>query len=322
MSRAWPYLAPPVQTGAARGPSDPTFGVLITAHNVAPFLPAALESVYAQTDRPDEVVVCDDASSDDVERAVADYEDRIRLVRRPSQGGEGAAKNTALAHLGTDFAVVLDGDDAMDPHRLEALRWLARQRTDLDILTTEWRLFGAEVEDDWSLAEHFPVTDQVEAVLRWNFLPAPALRRTAVLAAGGFDEQLRYGPDWELYARMLLRGSRAGLITQPLYHYRQWAGQQTSDRRRVLAGRVAVLDKIAEYQLLTPHQRRCVRRTRAEHLSTLWLHRAADGEASRRASAEVLGSPAVASRRRALAALAVVSPRAATSVLRRRRLGD
>jgi glycosyltransferase involved in cell wall biosynthesis len=284
---------------------------------VARFLPTALESVFAQTQRPDEVVVCDDASSDDVEGALAPYLDRVRLVRRDRQGGEGAAKNTALAALTTDFAVVLDGDDAMRPRRLEALHWLAVHRSDLDVLTTDWQVFGDAAAEDWALSEHFPVHDQVAAVLRWNFLPAPALRRDAVLAAGGFDEALRYGPDWELYARMLVRGSRAGLVTEPLYLYRQWSGQQTADRSRVLDGRVAVLDTILRDPLLTRSQRRAVERTRALHRSTRWLERTEGGQAGRGEALQVLRTARTTPRRRALAVLAAASPRSAATVARR-----
>lgn len=252
MSGEWPYLAPPRSGVAARpGSARPlSVGVLVTAHDVAPFLPGALDSVLAQTLPPDEVVVCDDASTDDVEGAVAPYLGHVHLIRRSTNGGEGAAKNTAIAALSTDLVVVLDGDDAMRPQRLEALHWVATQRADLDIITTEWEDFGAETGESWSLAAHFPVHAQEDEILRWNFLPAPALRRAPLVAAGGFDETLTYGPDWELYARMLLRGSRAALVPEPLYRYRRWPGQQTADQQRVLRGRVDVLSRIAADPLL------------------------------------------------------------------------
>lgn len=254
MTAPWPYLAPP---GELVEPATPlTIGVLVTAHDVAPLLPAALQSVFAQTRPPDQVVVCDDASSDDVDGALRPFRDRVRLVRHPAQRGEGAAKNTAVAALDTDLVVVLDGDDEMASQRLEALGWLAEHRPDLTLLTTTWEAFGPGVEaTDWSLADHFPTTDQRAAILRWNFLPAPAMRRTALLEAGGFDETLRYGPDWECYLRMFLRGAAAALVPVPLYRYRQWSGQQTADRERVLAGRVRVAEMIAANALLEPETR-------------------------------------------------------------------
>jgi glycosyltransferase involved in cell wall biosynthesis len=307
MTGEWPYLAP---SGELLAPAQRvTIGVLVTAHDVAAHLPAALESVFAQTRAADQVAVCDDASSDDVEGALRPFRDRIRLVRHPVQRGEGAAKNTAVAALDTDLVVVLDGDDEMAPQRLEALGWLAERRPDLHLLTTTWEDFGPGVEPtEWSLADHFPTTDQRAEILRWNFLPAPAMRRTALLGAGGFDETLHYGPDWECYVRMFLRGAAAGLVPLPLYRYRQWSGQQTADRERVLAGRVRVAEMIAANALLGPTDRRIADRSLWELRYDHWTWRLDRGTATRLESLALLRSGPSSRRRTALLTLATVAP--------------
>jgi glycosyltransferase involved in cell wall biosynthesis len=310
MTGEWPYLAPP---GGLLPVARPiTVGVLVTAHNVAAHLPAALESVCTQTRPADQVVVCDDASSDDVEGALRPFCDRVRLVRHPVQRGEGAAKNTAVAALDTDLVVVLDGDDEMAPRRLEALSWLAERRPDLHLLTTTWEDFGPGVEPtEWSLADHFPTADQRTEILSWNFLPAPAIRRVPLLEAGGFDETLRYGPDWECYVRMFLRGAAAGLVPLPLYRYRQWSGQQTADRERVLAGRVRVAEMIAANVLLGPAGRSVADRSLWELRYDYWTWRLDRSAATRRESLALLRSGRSFRRRAALLALATLSPQLA-----------
>ncbi|WP_138734666.1 glycosyltransferase family 2 protein [Modestobacter excelsi] len=310
MTSEWPYLAP---SGDLRSPPQPiTVGVLLTAHNVAPHLPAALHSVFTQTRLPDQVVVCDDASSDDVKGAVHNFGDRVRLVRHPVQRGEGAAKNTAVAALDTDLVVVLDGDDEMAPQRLEALAWLAERRPDLHLLTTTWEDFGPGVEPtDWTLADHFPTVDQRAEMLRWNFVPAPAIRRVPLLEAGGFDETLRYGPDWECYVRMFLRGASAGLVPLPLYRYRRWTGQQTADRERVLAGRVRVGELIAANRSLTPADRRVADRSLQELRHDYWAWRLARGAATRSESLALLRGGRWSARRTAMLTLATMAPHVA-----------
>ncbi|MGY1831686.1 glycosyltransferase family 2 protein [Geodermatophilus sp. SYSU D01180] len=306
----WPYLAPPGESLSP--PQRVSVGVLVTAHNVAAHLPAALESVFAQTRPADQVVVCDDASSDDVERALRPFGDRVRLVRHSVQRGEGAAKNTAVAALDTDLVVVLDGDDEMDPRRLEALAWLAARRPDLSLLTTTWEDFGPGMEPtEWSLADHFPTADQRAEILRWNFLPAPAMRRTALLEAGGFDETLRYGPDWECYVRMFLRGASAGLVPLPLYRYRRWAGQQTADRERVLVGRVRVAELIAANGSLRPADRSIADRSLWQLRYEYWTWRLDQGVATRRESLALLRCRRSSRRRTALLTLATLAPRVA-----------
>lgn len=307
MTGEWPFLAPAGELLAT--PQPVTVGVLVTAHNVAAHLPAALESVFAQTRAADQVVVCDDASSDEIEGALRPFRAHVRLVRHSVQRGEGAAKNTAVAALETDLVVVLDGDDEMAPQRLEALGWLAERRPDLSLLTTTWEDFGPGTEPtEWSLADHFPTKDQRTEILRWNFVPAPAMRRTALLEAGGFDETLRYGPDWECYVRMFLRGAAAGLVPLPLYRYRQWSGQQTADRERVLAGRVRVAEMIAGNASLGPADRRVADRSLCELRHEYWTWRLDRGRATRPESLALLRSGRWSRRRTALLALATLTP--------------
>jgi glycosyltransferase involved in cell wall biosynthesis len=292
--------------------------VIVAAHNVAEYLPAALASVFRQSRPADEVVVCDDGSDDDVAGAVGPYRDRVRLIHRP-WGGEGAAKNSAVSATSSEFVVVLDGDDEMHPRRLEALDWLMTRRPDLDIITTEFEEFGPEAgAQPWSLAAQFPVDDQRIAILTWNFLPAPAIRREPLLQAGGFDEELRYGPDWECYVRMVLRGARAGIIAAPLYRYRRWRGQQTADVQRVLDGRIQVLEKLSALPLLEVDDVALVDRNLAAARLGRWRWELRQGRSVQMEASRLARCRLLPGRSRMLAALGAFTPAAARAIDRRR----
>ena len=56
----------------------------------------ALDSIRSQTVRPLEVVVCDDGSTDDLEHALAPYQDEIVFLQKEN-GGEASAKNAGAA---------------------------------------------------------------------------------------------------------------------------------------------------------------------------------------------------------------------------------
>jgi hypothetical protein len=303
----WRFLAPNCPD-VVPASATPTLSVVITAHNVAEHLPETLRSVFAQTRPADEVIVCDDGSSDDVATALAPWGDAVRLLRR-RHGGEGAAKNTALQAAGGEVIVNLDGDDAMHPRRLEAIAWVLRERPDIDILTSEFDQFGPAADDTpFRLADRFPLVDQRLAILRWNFLPAPAIRRLPLVDSGGYAEDLGYGPDWECYARMLLRGATAGLLTEPLYRYRRWRGQQTADRRRVLAGRVQVLESIRRVDGLRPDERATVDDAIAGARLGLCRWELHHGHVSRGEAARLATSAALPGRGRAWAAGAALAP--------------
>jgi glycosyltransferase involved in cell wall biosynthesis len=314
----WAHVAPPV-TSVAPMSKVPTLAVIVAVHDMAARLGAALGSAFDQTLPADEVVVCDDGSTDEVDEALEPHRRQITLVRIPHRG-EGAAKNAAVAACTTDFVVVLDADDEMDRRRLEAISWLARSRPDLDLIVTELEQVGPGAEThSWRLAEQFPAEDQRRAILRSNFLPAPALRRRALLEAGGFDEELTYGTDWECHIRMVLRGSRAGLILAPLYRYHRWPGQQTADRQRVLDGRVDVLERVAARLPLGDEDRVWLDRSLAAARLNRWRWALHHGRPEPHDALTLARSRSLGPKSRLLAAIGSVVPTAARAADRRNR---
>jgi glycosyltransferase involved in cell wall biosynthesis len=158
------------------------------------------------------VIVCDDGSTDDLEAALEPFRERIVLLRKEN-GGEASAKNAAARAASGEFLAILDADDLYAPERLEALAELAIARPDLDVLTTDalLDLDGRAVRRCYMDQFAFETGDQRAAILRRNFVfGLAAVRRERFLAAGGFDESLRYATDWDLWVRLILEGARVG----------------------------------------------------------------------------------------------------------------
>src|SRR5713226_5813779 len=97
--------------------------VVVPAHNAEDFLDETLESVWAQTTPPSEVIVVDDGSTD----RTADIAQRHRVTLL-SQGNRGpsAARNTAIRATTQPWIAFLDADDVWEPEKLEA-QWQAVQ---------------------------------------------------------------------------------------------------------------------------------------------------------------------------------------------------
>jgi hypothetical protein len=252
-----PAVVPTAPEGLSRG-AVPTFSVVIAAYEAAATIHEAVESALAQTTPPLEVIVTDDGSTDDPAAALADLRDRVTLLRQ-ANAGEGAAKNRAAEAASGDFVVFLDADDVFLPERLEALGELARERPDLDLLTTDAYLeVGGEVvrrcyDETWT----FPADDQRTAILERNFVfGLAAVRRDRFSSNGGFDESMRYAADWDLWCRIILDGSRAGLVAEPLARYRLRPTSLSGSRARLLQGRCAVLEKALRRPDLTDVERR------------------------------------------------------------------
>ena len=312
-------LAPPSETPVDRG-SAPTFSIVIPAYQSSGFVGDAVASALEQTLPAHEVIVCDDGSTDDLAGALAPYADRITLVRRPHRG-PAAARNAAIETASGEFVVMLDADDVYEPARLEALGALAAAHPDLDILATDLWLEEAEAEPGrfYDTIE-FPLSDQRLAILEACFVSCPGLRRSRTLEEGGFDESYDVAEDWDLFMRLILGGSRAGLVPEPLVRYRRHLSSSTADRSRSLWARVRVLEKAQHHPTLTLVERafldRCLARarTRARLTDVTMLAASRTGNV-RRSLLSLVSTDGTPLATRLVVATATVAPRAGARVL-------
>jgi glycosyltransferase involved in cell wall biosynthesis len=290
----WSYVAPEPETDIEPGPI-PSFSVVIAAYQAAETIAEAVESALSQAIPPLEVIVSDDGSTDDIEGALAPYRQEVTLIRG-EHAGAGAARNAAAAIARGDFVSVLDADDAYLPERVEALGKLGALRPDLDILATDAYLeAGGQVVGRFNEQTAFVVGNQRAGILERCFCAWPAMRRSRLLAIEGFDTALSVGQDWDCVVRLILAGSKAGLVNVPLYRYRLGTGSLTANRPEALRDRVLLLEKAQANPDLRPEERELLRRSLAFNRRRALLAEAEDAlrssapGARRRAFAVTLG---------------------------------
>lgn len=108
------------RVGAAN--ADKKITVIMTAYNTGHLVDAAVKSVLAQTHQNLELMVIDDASTDDtlsILEKLAENDSRVRVFHSPSNHGTYWSKNWCLAHAETDFVAFHDSDDTSQPKRLQ-----------------------------------------------------------------------------------------------------------------------------------------------------------------------------------------------------------
>lgn len=201
---------------------NPLVSVIIPTHDGASFVRETLESVFAQTYRPFEVVVCDDGSTDETIEILESVGDRIRLVRQ-ANAGVAAARNRAASEARGEFLAFLDHDDVWEPNMLSTLvpRLVGRE---------DWGLVYA---DAWIIDASGAVRGRrgkylgyeqgwvFDALLRGNFIPVETTLMRAALfrELGGCDTSLRYLEDYDLCLRVA-RQAQVGFHPEPLARYR------------------------------------------------------------------------------------------------------
>jgi hypothetical protein len=97
----------------------PRVSVIVTAYNLAQYLPAALESALAQEPPGGtiQIIVVDDGSTDNTQEVLAPYADRVEVIRQEN-GGLVKAVDTGLAAVRGDYVALLDADDEWPRDRL------------------------------------------------------------------------------------------------------------------------------------------------------------------------------------------------------------
>jgi glycosyltransferase involved in cell wall biosynthesis len=92
--------------------------VIIPAYRASATIGRAVDSVLGQSRPPDEVLVIDDGSPEDLATALGPYGDRVTLVRKPN-GGAASARNLGIERARGGLIAFLDADDQWEPVKLE-----------------------------------------------------------------------------------------------------------------------------------------------------------------------------------------------------------
>jgi hypothetical protein len=203
----------------------PKVTVLLAVHDGEPFVDEAVRSVLDQTFTDFELLVVDDASTDDTVAIVEGLGDeRVRILRNEHNLGQVPSLNRGLGEARGEYVARLDADDACLPTRLE------RQ---VEILDAEPRvgLVGTwmdAVDDRGRLLGRLQKTldDYVDFVYHTLIMrvyvshPSAMYRREPVLRLGCYDEATGPAEDKDLWRKLVLERFEARIVPEPLVRYR------------------------------------------------------------------------------------------------------
>jgi hypothetical protein len=217
----------------------PRVSVVIPNYNYARYLPQRIESILRQTEQDLEIIIIDDASTDDSREVIARYraDARVRTLFFEENSGSPYRRWNDGAALATGNWLLFAGaDDWCEETMLARLLALAESTPGVGIAYCQSTGIDSE---DRAVRSWKEWTDDIDPV-RWSadfveegvaFLPALMLkniipnasaaliRRDAFERAGGFSQDLRLCSDWQLYARILGHAQLA-FIAEPLNYFR------------------------------------------------------------------------------------------------------
>ncbi len=247
----------------------PLVSIVIPCYNVAAYVGEALRAAFAQTWTDFEVLVVNDASPDtpELEAAIAPWRERIHYLRHERNGGVAAARNTALRAARGEWIAALDPDDSWEPGYLETQLRLAAAHPEADLIYGDAIIFGDVPEAGQCISSFSPSRGEAtfEALVEEECTVvhcASIARRSRMVEAGGFDESLRTGEDFDLWLRLAAGGARILHHRAALARYRRRAGSLISDAGRAARNYLRILEKAEAEYARTPSQHAAIARQR------------------------------------------------------------
>jgi succinoglycan biosynthesis protein ExoO len=211
--------------------------VIMPAYNASRYIQESIHSVLSQVDISVEVIVCDDASSDetvDIVRRMMQGDSRIKLLINETNRGPSFSRNKAIMEASGEWIALLDADDFYSLNRLKNLIEITEQNQ-LDIVADNIIYVDSDgknpvvaireeksgcilrtlktaefIENDFPSKEGF----------KYGYLK-PVIRRSFILNKNvRYDENVRLGEDFIFYIECLLKGALFAVTLEGYYCYR------------------------------------------------------------------------------------------------------
>ena len=231
------------------GPSMPTLSVILSTRNRPGYLREALESVIAQTRRPDEIIVVDDGEFGEAVLVAAKVDHAIRVIDN-GERGPVPARNLGVRSARSDVIVFLDDDD-----HFIAANYLAKVEASFRNGNRFCFCDGRIVFDSGRPGLAFAMAADAKTLEVDNsiLISGVAFERRLHEALGGFDETLPYYWDWDWYLRLARSGVTLHRIAEPMVairvHDRNMSSAAFEAERRANLNRLAAKHRIGPLTL-------------------------------------------------------------------------
>lgn len=227
----------------------PTISVIMAAHNTGRYVDKAVQSVLGQSLSNLELIIVDDASTDDTARrllALQAGDQRLLLIREGTNGGVSAARNRALSVARGKWIAIVDSDDWIEPERL--LRLVrAAESLDVDWIADNQYLYrdtarypsaylmSGEPREARVVSAAYIVEHDPPGMMGYGLLK-PVIRRDFIVQARlSYRSKLQRYEDFLLFVELAARAARFAILSEAQYCYRLRSDSLTRiDPRQVL----------------------------------------------------------------------------------------
>lgn len=222
----------------------PSFSVIIPLYNKENYITDTLNSVLGQTFTDFEIIVINDASTDNslaVAEAVKD--ERIRFINHPVNKGLSAARNTGIKNASSDYVTFIDADDLWKSEFLEKVYLLINQHPECSIYGTRYEeIYPGNLILDIGVSLENLKNEMGTINFFSTGLNKPAfcssclcLKKEVFDKSGYYDESITFGEDIDFYIRInydfKLAYYNESLASYLIYYQNQMTGAGLKNKK-------------------------------------------------------------------------------------------
>ena len=229
--------------------------VIIPSYNRANTIVRAIESARGQSYSVSEIIVVDDASSDNTSETVQAIDDnRIRYCCLEKNRGAAGARNYGVSQARYDMIAFLDSDDIWHSDKIEKQVELKKKNADLRLIYTAYaRIYDSSEEIYPDLSGNIRLDgDMLSQILCENTAGTGTILMEKSLfdEIGGFDESLRSLEDWDMVIRAAKK-TPFGFVPEVLADALFISDGITSNMDEYFRSRCLMMKKYRQYYLDT-----------------------------------------------------------------------
>ncbi len=223
---------------------SPGVSVIMPVYNGARTLMESVDSVLQQTYHDLELIICNDASTDETREILSNIiDERVRVIHNSHSLGEGPSRDRAIDLASGHWLAVIDADDVWSHERLELMLRVANPSLDNIVFDDIWEChdtpsgmvpwhtlrgkyaFGGNGIDIIKV----PIADYVfgKRLLIKPILPVQYIKRYHIV-----HSSLPFAADTEFFLRVLSHGLDLYYIPKAMYYYRITPGSMTGSTER------------------------------------------------------------------------------------------
>lgn len=210
---------------------EPKLSVILPVYNGGRYLSATINSVLEQSLSDFELIIVNDASTDDSKNIIFSFNDeRIRYFENSKNIGQIASVNKGINYSKSDMIARIDQDDIFLKEKLKVQYNFLKNNSDICIVGTWATIINSNDRIIKRMSSPTCNNKMVNTLLNSSplFHPSIVIRKDALTKMGSYCEKYEFAEDYHLWCKLILSGYKIANIPDHLLMYRVHCAQSSS----------------------------------------------------------------------------------------------